>query len=523
MRFDIDCLVDIADELLVKDILDLESEGIRLVRHKIDELEQKIVFEAHTTRLQEYCNCGGQLRLNGKRVVCFRDWPLGLYRVVIKLKLQRYRCLACKTNFQEEVEGFDGKRFVTKRCAQYIREQALRRTYKDVARSVGCSDKTITSVLKDYTDELDQEQVTLPDWIAIDEVHLRKSDKKPLCVISAHDSRKVIDILPNRLMPTVGAWLHEHRECANLQGVTMDMYRPYYLAFKKVFPAAKIVADKFHVVKLVRSCLMHMVDDLEGSAANGHRMLLKRRSRRLNPIEKVLRNAWLKDHPHLRRAYWVKESFFKFYNSSNRRNAEARLDAWRESISGDLGVYFKEILTETQNWREEILAYFDCKRNLRKTNALAEGLNNEIKVMNRMGRGHRSFASFPAKIRCPRPAEIGIARRRDLLAMLSQLSPIEQLRVAETGYRCQCCGGAYGISDLAIHHADDALAQFGIEGRRLLCTTCHGRVVAAEATYISSCATNNSDEPEIIRLLFASSRCSKKSAIAGTGVAKRCC
>lgn len=385
---------EIADEFQMVDILDLESEGIHLVRDRIDELQQKIVFEAHTTHLQEYCKCGGQLRRNGKRKVCFRDWPLGLYRVVIKLKIQRYRCPVCKTNFQDEVEGFDDKRFVTKRCVQYIREQALRRTYKDVARSVGCSDNTITSVLKDYTDELGPVHATLPDWIAIDEVHLRKADKKPLCVISAHDSRKVIDILPDRLMPTVSGWLHEHRDRSNLQGVTMDMYTPYYLAFKKVFPTAKIVADKFHVVKAVRSCLMKMVDDLEGSNAKGHRMLLKRSACRLNPLEKLMRNAWLKDHPHIRRAYWVKERFFKFYNSSDRTKAEARLDEWRNSVSGDLGVYFKEILTETQNWREEILAYFDCKRNLRKTNALAEGLNNEIKLMNRLGRGYRSFPSF---------------------------------------------------------------------------------------------------------------------------------
>jgi hypothetical protein len=264
-----------------------------------------------------------------------------------------------------------------------------------------------------------------------------------------------------------------------------------------------------------------MVDDLEGSDANGHRMLLKRSSVRLNPLEKQMRNAWLKDHPHVRKAYWVKERFFKFYNSSDRTKAEARLDEWRKSVSGNLGVYFKEILTETQNWRDEILAYFDCRRNLRKTNALAEGLNNEIKLMNRLGRGYRSFPSFRAKVLCPRPAEIGIAKRRDLLAMLSPLSPIEQLRVAETGYRCQCCGGAYGINDLAIHRANDALAEFGVEGRLFLCTTCRGRIVAAEAAYISNCATNNSDEPDVLRLLFAHNVPNKKAAaIAGT---RRCC
>jgi hypothetical protein len=314
--------------------------------------------------------------------------------------------------------------------------------------------------------------------------------------------------------------VHKHRDCGNLQGVTMDMYKPYYLAFKKVFPSAKIVADKFHVVKLVRSCLMKMVDGLEGNSAIGHRMFLKRRSCKLNPLEKSLRNAWLKDHPHISRAYWVKENFFKFYNSSNRSNAEARLKAWRDSISGDLGVYFKEILTETQNWREEILAYFDCKPNLRKTNALAEGLNSEIKVVNRMGRGYRSFASFRAKILCPKPSDIGIAKRRDLLSLLSPMSPSEQLSAAKTGFRCQCCGGVYSASDLAIHRSNDALVRFGIVGRLLLCGVCRRRVDVAEGVYAAACATNNSDEPELLRVLFASD---KSTGIAVGMIAERCC
>ena len=511
-----------ADKFCVKDILDLESEGVYTVRSTIKQDQQKIVFEADTAHPQEYCTCGGLLRRHGKRKVCFRDWPFGLYRVVIKMTLQRYKCPVCRITFQEHVNGFDDKRFLTKRCVQYIREQASRRTYKDVARSVGCSDKTITSVLKDYTgalDQADQAKPTLPDWLAIDEVHLRKTDNKPLCVISAHDSRKVIDILPNRRKETVGGWLYKYRECRNLQGVTMDMHLPYFLAFRKVFPSVKIVADKFHVVKLVRSCLMKMVDDLEGSAADGYRMLLKRRSFKLNPIEKELRNAWLKDHPHLKRAYWVKEMFFKFYNSSDRSKAEARLDEWRQSIAGDLYVYFKEILTETQNWRDEILAYFDCKTKLRKTNALAEGLNNEIKLINRLGRGHRSFDSLRAKVLCPRPSDVGIARRRDLLSLVSSMTPEEQMLAAENHFRCQCCGGAYSPENLSIHHADDALLRFGIEGRLLLCTSCSRRASVVQRAFIAACTTNNSDEPELIRLLFAPT---SSAAVSASVIAERC-
>jgi transposase len=54
---------------------------------------------------------------------------------------------------------------------------------------------------------------------------------------------------------------------------------------------------------------------------------------------------------------------------------------------------FQPIIVALDNWRPEIMAYFDHPI----TNAYTESLNNLIRVMNRLGRGY-SFEAVRAKI-----------------------------------------------------------------------------------------------------------------------------
>ncbi len=76
----------------------------------------------------------------------------------------------------------------------------------------------------------------------------------------------------------------------------------------------------------------------------------------------------------------LKESFRAWYRGTNRSKAKERLGALEETISNDCLPEFKELLHTLDNWRQEILNYFDYPI----TNGFVEGKNNRIKTIKRM-------------------------------------------------------------------------------------------------------------------------------------------
>ncbi len=65
------------------------------------------------------------------------------------------------------------------------------------------------------------------------------------------DSRRIIAILDGRTQATIrNHFLRYSRQVRNqVKVITMDMFSPYYDITRKLFPNAKIVLDRFHIVQ----------------------------------------------------------------------------------------------------------------------------------------------------------------------------------------------------------------------------------------------------------------------------------
>ncbi len=90
----------------------------------------------------------------------------------------------------------------------------------------------------------------------------------------------------------------------------------------------------------------------------------------------------------------LKEKFRAWYRGTDRSQAEERLESLKETISNDYLPEFKELLHTLDNWREEILNYFDYPI----TNGFVEGKNNRIKTIKRMAYGYRNMDNFRLRI-----------------------------------------------------------------------------------------------------------------------------
>ena len=124
------------------------------------------------------------------------------------------------------------------------------------------------------------------------------------------------------------------------------------------------------------------------------RYTLLKGAERLNNWERAKLNGLFLSYPELREAWLLKESFRRWYQTTERSQAEEILGLLEGRIGHSSLPEFKELLHTLTNWREEILNYFDY----RITNGFVEGKNNRIKTIKRMAYGYRNMANFRLRI-----------------------------------------------------------------------------------------------------------------------------
>jgi transposase len=188
--------------------------------------------------------------------------------------------------------------------------------------------------------------------------------------------------------------------------VSIDLSGNYRSLIQKRLPNAEIVADRFHVSKLINSTLnkaritaqkaLKEVDDetertrLEEVLKNSKYALLKPEQNLTDQQAQKLKAV--KDaFPLLAQMHQQKEDFKKLFDQHHdwTTGTFALMD-WMK----DAETTFKENMGTFRNWFSEITAYFET----RTTSGVVEGINNRLKLIKRMGYGFRNFDNF--RLRC---------------------------------------------------------------------------------------------------------------------------
>ena len=102
-------------------------------------------------------------------------------------------------------------------------------------------------------------------------------------------------------------------------------------------------------------------------------------------VEKILDKL-----PFLRRAYNYLQQFYDINKLENRHEAEIALKQFYKDVEMYRNIYFKEAVETLKRHEKEILDSFECPY----TNAYAEGTNNLIKVIKRVGYGLKNLERY---------------------------------------------------------------------------------------------------------------------------------
>ena len=330
----------------------------------------------------------------------YRDLPMHGKRVVIEIERQRYRCRTGNHTFMEPLPSMDDGHRMTARMTAYIEETALRRPFAHIATELGINEGTVRRIALEAVEELERRLVIeTPTWLGIDELHLTS---QPRAIFTNVKARTLVDMLPKRDVKSVAKRLSEFSQRDKIELVLMDMWRPYKQATHDILPQARIVIDKFHVVKMASEAMERIRKDLRETLTDRQRRTLKRdrfillkRQHNLKEEDQMLLLTWLDNFPNLAAAYHLKETIYEIWDLTDRAEAERRYKLWEAAIPADLTYAFHDLTRALKNWHEEAFSYFD--HGAAATNAYTEAMNGVAKVLNRLGRGY-SFEMIRAKM-----------------------------------------------------------------------------------------------------------------------------
>lgn len=182
-----------------------------------------------------------------------------------------------------------------------------------------------------------------------------------------------------------------------IKWASCDMSLAYTEAIKHHCPGAKLVIDRFHIVKALNEALDEVRKeewrglDVDGrKAIKGLRWLLGMSPKNRTKSNTRFLNALRKSNRRIHRAWVLKDEFDHFWSFISKTSAEKFLKQWMTSALRSRIPSLKTFVGTLRNHFENIITFID--RPL--TNAVGEGINRILKIVKNRASGFRNLESF---------------------------------------------------------------------------------------------------------------------------------
>ena len=175
---------------------------------------------------------------------------------LIRLKKRRFQCKNCRKVTVSETSLVQKNCQISEPLRQKVAQALVnRQALTHIAQDLAISTSTVHRKLKEFTFKEDFSR--LPEILSIDEFSYQKG--KLAFIAQDFETKKIITILENRTQITIrNHFFRYSKEARNsVKVVTVDMSGSYIPMIPKLFPNAKIVIDRFHIVQHMSRALNH--------------------------------------------------------------------------------------------------------------------------------------------------------------------------------------------------------------------------------------------------------------------------
>ena len=234
--------------------------------------------------------------------------------------------------------------------------------------------------------------------LSLDEKSFRKGHSY-VTVLSSPLSGCVIDIAEGRDKQATTTLLKQVVSAKNrssIQTVSVDMWKAYLGAIEDVFPNAKVVHDRFHLVKYLNDA----IDKIRRREVKHHeelknsRFVLLKNKANLTDKQQIVFEHIQAANYQVSKAWRVREDFRDIFGSPTAQEAIPLFIKWGASV---LNTNIKELIKVAKMFNNHIKGVCNALT-LSFSNAMAERLNGKIQEIKTAARGYRTFKNFRSAI-----------------------------------------------------------------------------------------------------------------------------
>ena len=335
----------------------------------------------------------------------WRHLDLATHRLWLVYEIRRLDCPDCGVRTEELPWARPGTRH-TRDFEDVVVWLAQRTDRTSVATLMRCSWETVTAIINRCVAELlDSRRLESLYRIGVDEICYRHPHRY-LTIIGDHDTGTVIDIQPGRSDASLSNFYQSQPDSlrARIEAVSMDVSKAYTEATRKHVPQAQICYDPFHIMQWVNRAL----DAVYSEAATGRgqptmtaaqwrstRWALRTGENKLTDDKRALINQIARTNRHIGRSWTLKEQLRDLYRIDHPPGgARQHLRRWITAAKRSRINAFTALAKRLQVYFEEIITAIE----LGISNALIEGINAKIRLINARGYGHHSAETLTSMI-----------------------------------------------------------------------------------------------------------------------------
>lgn len=334
----------------------------------------------------------------------------------LKLDKQRYLCRHCGKTFTLSTSIVDRNCFISNNTKMAIALDASDKiSESDLAKKHNVSHCTVNRVINRYYKAYKPKFNSLPESLCFDEFKSVKAAEGAMSFVFCDASNgKLIDLVEDRKLASLISYFsrYERKVRLKVKYIVIDMYKPYIQLIQTLFPNAKIVIDKFHVIQLIsRSLNKTRIQIMNKDKQNYNklkrywRLLLKDRAnvdyknyrkyycfKEMMCEEDVL-NHLLGTSDVLNDTYELYQDLLTCIKTQNIDKFLYILENYKTKYP-NISEYMKTSMKTLISYKNYIINMMSTKYN----NGFIEGIINKIKVIKRIAFGYRSFINFKSRI-----------------------------------------------------------------------------------------------------------------------------
>jgi len=351
-------------------------------------------------------HCGSvNLRKKERFNRVLKHHSIGLTKSVLIIQTHKFYCRDCKKYFNQRMPGI----LPYQRSTEPFKDEISMKHHRGhsvltVSRDLSVGQATVGRYYKQYLQREfnEHKNASCPKVLGIDEKKFNRKLGYQTTLVNLQ-KHKVFDITLGRTESNLGKYLRKMPDRNNCKVIVMDLSETYRKIARDYFPKAMVVADRFHVVRLVNHHFLKTWSELdEVGRKNRGLMYLMRMHEWSQMKEKSRKNLerYLTENPALKAVYDFKQHLMKLILTRVYRKSEARrfIPQFLDAIRALKNSNFKNLITlgnTLETWSEEIVRMWRFS----KTNSITEGLHRRMDEIQNRAYGMHNFNNFRIRVK----------------------------------------------------------------------------------------------------------------------------